>query len=275
MSPQRMTLKEFHLDHFSEENLLSDLSLLTDRVDKKGFREQVLKTLSHAGTISNFAVFTFTELGEPQPKLSIAAGGLSDYQLKRNAKDLENFPSYTDFLKNLIDQQGGKNGEVVRYRPDDDTTSDIREVFDSSNIIEKLCTFHFGNDIAYYINYFRSTKDGDFTATEIERLSLIIPIIDNLLILRHKVVGVDDHQLIVRQGLIKNLHSRKISPFDKLSKREVDICDCIVKGLSTEGIGIELGISESSVKTMRRRAYDKLNIHSKSNLFAIVLNIQI
>ena len=77
---------------------------------------------------------------------------------------------------------------------------------------------------------------------------------------------------MIRHGIVKSLNERKISPFDRITPRETDVCDCIARGLTTEGVALELGISVSSVKTLRTRAYRKLNIGSKSELFAMLLN---
>ena len=257
------------------ENLFKDLQKLTQLVDKPGFQDQVMTVLEHAGQVGDFVVYTFTEFDTPNPKLSIGAGDLGDYTVKRNVKELDGEQAYIDFMKYLVDLQKDNIGEVIRFKPDQNTDPAVKKIYERSKYIEKLYTIHFINDLAYYINYFRPAKFGPFSDHEIIKFNQLIPILDNLIILRHKVVGIDDHQLIVRQDLVKNLRTRNISPFDKLSKREVDICDCIVKGLSIEGTSLELGISESSVKTMQRRAYTKLNINSKSNLFAILLNIQI
>jgi DNA-binding CsgD family transcriptional regulator len=268
-----MTDGKTQLNSLFDDKLLTDLNLLTGLVDKMGFQEQVLKVLAHAGNIGDFVVYTFTEFNAPNPKFSIGAGDLSDHTINRNVSDLDGEPAYIDFMKYLVDLQKNKIGEVIRFRPDQSIDGEILKIYNRSKYVEKLYTIHFIDDLAYYINYFRPIKYGEFSNLEIERLNRLIPILDNLIILRHKVVGIDDHQMQIRRGIIKSLNARKILPFDKLSKREVEVCDCIVKGLSMEGITLELGISNSSVKTMRQRAYKKMSITSKSELFAILLNI--
>ncbi len=54
-----------------------------------------------------------------------------------------------------------------------------------------------------------------------------------------------------------------------LSARERDICLGILAGKKAELIGHELGIKPTSVATYRQRAYEKLGINSRGELFAI------
>ena len=54
-----------------------------------------------------------------------------------------------------------------------------------------------------------------------------------------------------------------------LSARERDICLGILAGKKAELIGHELGIKPTSLATYRQRAYEKLGINSRGELFAI------
>jgi len=45
-----------------------------------------------------------------------------------------------------------------------------------------------------------------------------------------------------------------------------------VTGHSNEAIALDLGISFHSVRTYRRRAYEKLHVTSQNELFAHILN---
>ena len=49
-------------------------------------------------------------------------------------------------------------------------------------------------------------------------------------------------------------------PEKKLSKRELEVLDCISKGLARKEIGRKLGISENTVVSHIRHIYDKLNV---------------
>ena len=56
-----------------------------------------------------------------------------------------------------------------------------------------------------------------------------------------------------------------------LSLRERDVCALALHGLTGEAIALELGIAETTVATLRRRAYAKMGITALNELFAICL----
>lgn len=59
------------------------------------------------------------------------------------------------------------------------------------------------------------------------------------------------------------------SPLSVLSKRERAVCIAILAGRKAETIAGELGLAASTVVTYRRRAYAKLGISSRAQLFSI------
>ena len=55
------------------------------------------------------------------------------------------------------------------------------------------------------------------------------------------------------------------------TRREREVCERMLKGWTYEGIANDLGISAGTVKTFRDRAFDRLGIHHRNELFALVL----
>lgn len=83
-------------------------------------------------------------------------------------------------------------------------------------------------------------------------------------------IGV--HQLLGRMLATHFLRSRKTEfpvPLAVLSERERQVCMGMLAGKKAEVIAGEIGIGPSSVVTYRQRAYQKLGISSRSQLFAI------
>jgi DNA-binding NarL/FixJ family response regulator len=56
-----------------------------------------------------------------------------------------------------------------------------------------------------------------------------------------------------------------------LSRREREICGRLLRGWTHDGIAADLGLSATTVKTYRDRAFDRLGIHHRNELFARVL----
>lgn len=67
------------------------------------------------------------------------------------------------------------------------------------------------------------------------------------------------------------LLAQRINEFPHLTDREQQVCRGIVRGLTTEGISLELGVAKTSVATYRQRAYAKLGIATRHELLQLCL----
>jgi len=54
----------------------------------------------------------------------------------------------------------------------------------------------------------------------------------------------------------------------ELTPRELDVCERLLRGWSFDGVAADLGLSVPTVKTYRARAFDRLGIHFRNELFA-------
>jgi DNA-binding NarL/FixJ family response regulator len=54
-----------------------------------------------------------------------------------------------------------------------------------------------------------------------------------------------------------------------LTGRELDVLDRLLQGVTYDGIAADMNLSVSTVKTYRARAFDRLDINFKSQLFAL------
>ncbi len=57
-----------------------------------------------------------------------------------------------------------------------------------------------------------------------------------------------------------------------LSRRETEVCARALQGMTGEGTALDLSISDTTVATLRRRAYAKLHISNLNELFALCLS---
>jgi DNA-binding NarL/FixJ family response regulator len=65
----------------------------------------------------------------------------------------------------------------------------------------------------------------------------------------------------------------KLSAYNPtLTEREVDVCARLLTGMTQDGIASDLGLSLATVKTYRNRAFARLGIHFKSQLFSLFLH---
>lgn len=54
-----------------------------------------------------------------------------------------------------------------------------------------------------------------------------------------------------------------------LTDRELDVLERLLQGITYDGIAADMGLSVCTVKTYRARAFERLDIHFKSELFAL------
>jgi DNA-binding CsgD family transcriptional regulator len=120
-----------------------------------------------------------------------------------------------------------------------------------------------------YVNLYRGINRAPFAPDELEIIrnasDVLVAMIEQHLALADDEASCD---LDAVQRLIGEI-ARERGPL--LSAREADTCARIVAGYSTEGIGLDLGVSSHSVISYRRRAFDKLGIATQKELFAMVL----
>ena len=60
-------------------------------------------------------------------------------------------------------------------------------------------------------------------------------------------------------------------PLQGLPKREREVCERLLRGWTYDGVAVDLGISSGTVKAYRDRAFDRLGIHHRNELFALAL----
>lgn len=87
------------------------------------------------------------------------------------------------------------------------------------------------------------------------------------------VVALVDKQLALRTPA-PSPRARLAARWPALTARELDVCERLLRGLSHDGVAADLGLSVTTVKTLRNRAFDRLGIHQRSQLFALAQGTQ-
>lgn len=107
------------------------------------------------------------------------------------------------------------------------------------------------------INLFRHESQRAFSDREIDELARAAPLL---------LACVERHASLQRQvrpsaGLLA-----------QLPQREREVCERLLKGWSHDGIAADLGIAAGTVKTYRDRAFARLEIHHRNELFALAIS---
>lgn len=151
----------------------------------------------------------------------------------------------------------GRSGEtrVIQLEELRDRMSDQywTSFFEAPGIVDKMTVLAGRDDDLLGINFYRFDESGRFAADAGHAGNPLWEIIAQTALLHFSE----------RQPT--NLRS----PLNSLSDRERQICEAMLRGLTTDAIAWELGVAPSSVTTYRKRAYEKLGINSKPALFAL------
>ena len=124
-------------------------------------------------------------------------------------------------------------------------------------------------DHVLYVNFYRGMDCEPFAIRELEEFG---PAFDTIAAMLERHFALADDEAAADLGAVQRViagASRERG--GALSAREVAVCARIVAGYSTEGMGLDLGVSRHSVISYRRRAFEKLGIGTQNELFSLVL----
>ena len=76
---------------------------------------------------------------------------------------------------------------------------------------------------------------------------------------------VSRHLALVPSGNAKSV-------LEALPRREREVCERLLRGWTHDGIAADLKIAPTTIKTYRDRAFDRLGIHHRNELFALAMN---
>lgn len=256
----------------------SELTGLTANLDADTFKDDLLRVLNRLIGIKHFAVFVFDQNHIEDLTASMVEGDKKDKAvLSKNAELFVEKLKQHMWLdpEQLLDFNKGKQEEysvVHRYNPDKDTDIERKQLYKKTRTSEKFFMVVSRNNKIYITNFFRGLNLIGLPDHEFEELKPVFSLINNLIILRHEMIGESKGKHREHENMASLFKERGLEPFIKLSNRETEVCDRILKGMTAEAIADELQLAVSSVSTLRKRAYNKIGISSRSQLFALVMN---
>ena len=111
------------------------------------------------------------------------------------------------------------------------------------------------------VNLYHHEHRGRFNEGEVANFAELAPLL---------LTGVSRH-LELRAAAPASPREALRARCSSLTERELDVLERLLKGLSYDGIAADLALSVATVKTYRARAFERLDIHFKSELFAAFL----
>lgn len=157
---------------------------------------------------------------------------------------------------------GGRAGEVevLRMHADEAPNPDHRDaIYRRHRMLERLSVAALDDDGSLLaVNLYHHDHQGRFSAAEQDRFAAMAPLV--LAAVRRHLAIADAPPPEPRAALA--------AACPALTARELDVCERLLRGWSHDGIAADLGVSVATVKTYRARAFDRLGLHFRSELFA-------
>ncbi len=232
--------------------------------------ERVLKVLEQLGTTAfydSFLDWLQREFGTEQCMVFYCPDGqqvatliYKDYAREASGKRLaEAYVSERHYLQDpnfqLLKTIAPGEIEIVRFNS---VSGDMglhyrKEFFETPGFTDKISILHGTTQGNYYINLYRRDPGFDKRFDD-EVFNRSVCCLISILVSKHFEL---------------NESLRLEGPLAFLSEREQQVCRSVLRGQKNETIAAELNVAVSSVITYRKRAYEKLGISSRAQLFAL------
>ncbi|MDW5443252.1 helix-turn-helix transcriptional regulator [Polaromonas sp. SM01] len=139
-------------------------------------------------------------------------------------------------------------------------------VYEAHGVAERLSVVQQAAGALFAVNFYRHEHQRPFNDAALGHFESMAPA---LLSLTQKHIALADSMEEAGSALLywrQQLHRR----YTALTPRELDVCARLLLGMTQEGIACDLQLSMPTVKTYRNRAFARLGIHFRNQLFALL-----
>lgn len=249
-----------------------------DAIGEADFAVRFLAALNQLAHIDHAGLFEFDEQLHP----SYVAGhsgtrhGVTD--AANAAYQAGEYFRYDPNLALVGNKPDGDGPLLNRQRIDDIADESYRkEIYERYDLAERVSLIDQRDGRWFTINLYRDTPMGLFPDDEVSALQHQAASIAAIAAKHLQMVSPAKWSSATRPP-VNYLEDQiaRLTGTDgaRLSAREIEVCARAVLGVSGEGIALDLGVKQSTVATLRKRAYAKLGISTVHELFALCLGQQ-
>lgn len=238
------------------------LAGLINQLGQPRFRASLLETLQPLVPAASFSVYRTGRHSVPQLFLS---GSLGVPDTTRDCwLAYLSGPYRSD--RTLISEAMGEEHPLLCHLTAQEVPAQHRaRVYEAHGVAERVSVVQAREDGLFAVNFYRHQHQAPFSDAQVADFEAVAPA---LLALARKhvalsVVDAPSEPLTQAQRLLA------LQP--ALTPRELDVCVRLLRGMTYDGIASDLGLSVPSVKTYRNRAFDRLGIHFRNELYALML----
>ena len=237
------------------------LATMIDAVGRPRFAASALSGLNGLLRVGSWAVYRLWRDRPPSMHLS-ASHGFPD-------TTAQCFAIYRDdglYLKDCSFDAVRRNSRpghaaMLRMHASEAPSADHRDaIYMRHGMVERLSVARMEADGSLLAaNLYRHGAQDTFGEAEVEHFAAVAPAL--LATVARHVELTADAPVEGRRNVLR----RRCA---ELTERELDVLERMLKGMTYDGIAADLGLSVATVKTYRLRAFERLDIHFKNELFA-------
>lgn len=159
----------------------------------------------------------------------------------------ETFIAAKEFLR-------GAAQAVVHWHASEIPREHREPIYTRNRLSERLSIVSSDDQGLLAVNVYRQDDQDAFTDREIEQFRGLSTLLLACVRRHIELIGASGHVELEALGL---------------NGRERDVCERLLKGWTYDGIAADLKVSPATVKTYRDRAFARLNLHHRNELFAL------
>lgn len=238
-------------------------------IARDDFATRALGTLNRALPVAWWTIYRLDGLGADRPPRLCAQAShavpdiaLDCWRIYRNGV----YRGDTHFAQACDQADRAAGGAVMTHCVADDFGSVHREqIYTAHSLSERLSIVSaergsVGDRALLAVNLYRHRAQPRFDAAEL----------DTMLELAGALLAVVQRHLELDRPLAPALRLQQRCP--ALTRREREVCERLLRGWTFEGIAADLRLSTTTVKTYRNRAFERLGIQHRNQLFGLALH---
>lgn len=243
--------------------------LLCDLIDALGtlrFEDSMLGLAQHAFRCTHLSAFSMSRIRPP--RLLIAANEGKNPSARRIAsKYMQEYWPLDPANRIIAAEPHVTRGATIRMSSQEvENPLYQRDCYLSASLVDRVSIVKCQADEIVRLNFYRSETQGRFTDADIHIISQVANVLVQTLNKHDKI-----RPALNNEDRYQQYCGRLAITAPYLTKREIQVCAEIVRGVSSEGIASSLGLSINTILTHRRRAYAKLGISSQNELSHMLL----
>jgi DNA-binding CsgD family transcriptional regulator len=235
------------------------LSQVVDYIGRDGFHGQLLSFLHETVGAEHCATFA---LNKEKPKVIGAISLDGHAATKQIDLYLNKYWRLDPTISAALEQVDRNFATLLRLDVGHLPPSGLRDlVYRKTQISDRVLLSGAGASLSVL----RSESSGKFSDAEITRLSAVGGILISI-VKKHLELVTRPTDLSAAFSSLQEIMNCIANSPEALPRREVEVCALILFGVSTMGIALRLNIGEETVKTYRKRAYERLGMATQHEL---------